>query len=57
MKNKHCITYQVQHTTDLEANNWMSFGDAIVGDGSTNYLFDTTGGRSNRFYRVDIVLP
>ena len=45
-------TYQVQYISDLESTNWINFGDVIVGDGSTNYVFDTTRDRSNRFYRV-----
>lgn len=45
-------TYQVQYSTNLVSENWFNFGDAILGDGSTNNTFDSTQDSAKRFYRV-----
>jgi len=45
-------TYQVQYSTNLVSTNWFDLGSTVLGDGSTNYVFDSTRGISERFYRV-----
>lgn len=44
--------YQVQYTTDLASSNWLNFGGVIVGNGLTNFVFDTTRTSPRRFYRI-----
>ena len=45
-------TYQVQYSTNLGSTNWFDLGNAVIGDGGTNCVFDTTEDPGNRFYRV-----
>lgn len=44
--------YQVETSEDLASGEWQSFGDPILGDGTTNSIFDATGSVSRKFYRV-----
>jgi hypothetical protein len=48
-------TYQVQWSTNLSSSNWVNFGTTIQGNGTTNFLFDTTRTSPQRFYRVIVV--
>lgn len=45
-------TYQVRYSTNLASGNWFDLGEPVVGNGSTNYVFDSTRGTPKRFYRV-----
>jgi hypothetical protein len=49
-------TYQVQWRSELDTNTWFDFGLPVLGNGTTNFLFDTTRTSPKRFYRV-VVLP
>jgi hypothetical protein len=49
-------TYQVQWCSELDTNTWFNFGAPVQGNGTTNFLFDTTRTSPKRFYRV-AVLP
>ena len=49
-------TYQVQWRNELDTNGWFDFGPPVRGNGTTNFLFDTTRTSPKRFYRV-LVLP
>lgn len=49
------VSYQVQYADDLLSTNWNNIGDAIVGIGSTNYVFDSTRNSTRRFYRVQVI--
>ena len=49
-------SYQVQYRSALDTNTWFDFAAPVPGDGGTNCVFDSTRGRSNRFYRV-VELP
>jgi hypothetical protein len=44
--------YQVETCEDLVSGEWQSFGDPILGDGTTNTVFDTVGSSVRKFYRV-----
>ena len=44
--------YQVQYSTNLVSTNWFDLGESIIGDGSTNGVFDSTILTTKRFYRV-----
>ena len=44
--------YQVQWADVLGSNQWFSFGPPVVGNGTTNVIFDPMGNNSQRFYRV-----
>lgn len=44
--------YQVQWCTNLLMNNWYNLGEPIPGNGTTNFLFDSTRTNERRFYRV-----
>jgi hypothetical protein len=44
--------YQVEACEDLESGVWQPFGVPIVGDGTTNRVYDAVGSASRRFYRV-----
>jgi hypothetical protein len=44
--------YQVQWATELDTNTWTNFEPAMQGNGTTNFLFDTTRDSLRRFYRV-----
>src|ERR1035441_3149684 len=48
-------TYQVQWSTNLMSSNWFNFGSSLPGNGSTNFLFDSTRASPNRFYRIIVV--
>jgi hypothetical protein len=46
-------SYQVQWAPDPQyTNSWFNLGGAVPGNGSTNYIFDTTRTAEKRFYRV-----
>jgi hypothetical protein len=51
-------TYQVQWCSALHpnTNTWFDFGLPVRGNGTTNFLSDTTLTSTNRFYRL-VVLP
>lgn len=45
--------YQVEYSGNVNAPVWSSLGSVVPGNGSTNYIFDTTRGvNTNRFYRI-----
>ena len=44
--------YQVQWSTNLISSNWFNLGAPIQGNGTTNYLFDTTRTSPKKYYRV-----
>ena len=44
--------YVVQYAPAVEANRWTDLGLPARGNGTTNWVFDSTRGRSERFYRV-----
>lgn len=44
--------YQVQSCSDLNAPNWIDFDSPVIGNGTTNVVFDTVNVQSSRFYRV-----
>lgn len=44
--------YQVETSEDLASGEWQPFGEPILGDGTTNTLFDAIGSVSCKFYRV-----
>jgi len=46
--------YQVQYSTNLVSTNWFDLGGNVVGNGATNYIFDSTRGVDEHFYRVII---
>lgn len=46
------MTYQPQSANDLSSSNWVDMGAAIIGDGSTMQLQDSSRDVSTRFYRV-----
>lgn len=48
-------TYQVQYVTELSSTNWLDFGSPVIGNNTTNFVFDTTRGDTNKFYRVEEV--
>ena len=48
-------TYQIQWRTALNTNTWFNLGSPIQGDGTTNFIFDTTRTNTQRFYRLIIV--
>jgi hypothetical protein len=45
-------TYQVQYATAVNTNVWFDLGAPVPGNGSTNYVFDSTRVQPKRFYRV-----
>lgn len=46
-------SYQVQWTPLLETDTtWFNLGSAVLGNGSTNYMFDNTRTSDKKFYRV-----
>ena len=46
-------SYQVQWTPVLETNSqWFNLGSALLGNGSTKYVFDETRTQDRKFYRV-----
>lgn len=44
--------YTVQYCTNMVSTNWTDLGAVFTGDGSTNYMFDTTREGSKRYYQV-----
>ncbi len=44
--------YQVETCTDLALGDWTPLGDPVVGNGTTNTVFEPTGAFPRRFYRV-----
>jgi Concanavalin A-like lectin/glucanases superfamily len=49
------FTYQVQYADEVGSTNWFDLGIPFSGDGSTNYVLQTTRGATNRAYRVILV--
>ena len=47
-------SYQAQYAPHLQTTNWVDFGDAVLGDNSTNNVVDLTTNAA-RLYRVEIV--
>jgi len=45
-------SYQVQWATQLQTNDWNDLGAPVAGDGALHYMFDSTRGQPQRFYRV-----
>jgi len=45
-------SYQVEYSTALKPKNWIKLGDLVIGNGTTNYIFDSIRTDSKRFYRV-----
>lgn len=45
-------TYQIQWAEQAQTNNWYDLGSPVTGDGAMHYMFDSTRGRLQRFYRV-----
>ena len=50
------VNYQGQSSATLSSNSWMNAGDVIVGDGSTNIVFESTRHADEKYYRV-ITIP
>lgn len=46
------VLYQVQYTEDLANPSWTNIGSAVAGNGATKFFYDTTAGKTKRFYRV-----
>ena len=46
------VTYQVQYSTNFLSTNWFDLGTQIVGNGTTNFVFDSIRETDMRFYRV-----
>ena len=44
--------YQVQYSTNLVSSNWFNLGSAVIGNGSTNFVFDSTRQNSQRHYKI-----
>jgi len=44
--------YQVQWRTNLNSGAWSDLDGWVLGNGSTNYIFDSTRGADRKFYRV-----
>lgn len=44
--------YQVETSEDLASGEWQPFGEPVLGDGTTNTVFDAIGSVSCKFYRV-----
>ena len=45
-------SYQVESAPVVDTNKWSNFGPVVIGNGSTNYMFDSTRGNPSKFYRV-----
>lgn len=52
LTNRH---YQVQWTPELSLASWSAVGQAMSGNGTTNYFFDPRGTNASRFYRVEVL--
>ena len=48
--------YQVETCRDLATGDWESFGEPIIGNGTTNTVFERTESAPQKFYRV-VPLP
>ena len=48
------LVYQVQWNTNLATNVWHNLGGPIIGDGTTNHVFDSTKHTPQKFYRINI---
>ena len=48
--------YQVQYSTNLVSTNWFNLGPTVIGNGSTNHVFDSTRDSGEKFYRF-ITIP
>jgi len=46
------VTYQVQYSTNLVSTNWFNLDSSILGDGTTNSVFDSVRGTEERYYRI-----
>lgn len=46
---------QVETCTDLTLGDWTPLGDPVVGNGTTNTVFEPTGAFPRKFYRVTSV--
>ena len=44
--------YQLQYTTAVPTTQWFNFGPPIVGNESSNFVFDSTRHGMKRFYRL-----
>lgn len=48
--------YNIQFRSDLTTNAWTTLATNIVGNGTTNYFFDSVPrGEPQRFYRVEVL--
>jgi exo-1,4-beta-D-glucosaminidase len=45
-------TYQPEYSPDVVTNNWITLGGQVIGNGSTQCVFDPLPLSSNRYYRV-----
>ena len=46
------VINQVQYSTNLSSGVWQDFGTPILGDGSTNQVFDSTRESARKYYQV-----
>jgi YVTN family beta-propeller protein len=44
--------YQMEQRSSLTTNSWQPLGGIVIGNGSTNCVFDSILGKPQRFYRV-----
>jgi len=44
--------YQAQYSTNMAGSNWVNLGEAVLGTGGTNSVFDSTREAGEKFYRV-----
>jgi ECF sigma factor len=49
--------HQSQWNSQPASNGWVNFGEPISGTGSNVYLFDSTRGHEQRFYRMLTLAP
>jgi hypothetical protein len=49
------LLYQVEWCPDLQSSNWVPLAGAVVGNGTTNSVFHSLKGASNRYYRVQLL--
>jgi len=45
-------SYQVEFCEDLAVGDWRPFGDPVLGNGTTNTVFDSAGSAARKFYRL-----
>jgi len=48
--------YQVEWRTNVDLGSWSNLDRWVLGNGTTNYIFDSTRGTEKQFYRV-LALP